>query len=158
FCASFFCYEKDKINHVIKELSDQTEIIPEALPPIAADGEKREYLDGKLFLICSKDHMILVQDQVVRGIHLQRYLYQKLLEFSPDFKRTTQLQLERSFSRRKKKKLSGVKKLNIKAPMEYQEQQIGGNGKNKEFRTKLTGRAWESFKTFMGDNFDFKKF
>ena len=160
FCASFFGYEKGKINHVIGELTDEKEIIAAALPPTQVNGKDGQYLDGKLFFICYKNHMIISQDMAVKGQHLERYLYQKFLELNSDFTSATQFALEKSIARTKRSKIRGVRRINISAPLEYETVPIEptANAPQTPLRTVIRGKAWQALKEFAGDAIDFSRF
>ncbi len=161
FCAEMFGYEKGRIGSVIRENLDADEIEPEALIlEKAADGSERQYLDGKLYFVCFENHLILVQDRTVRGRQLETYLYDRITTRNRPFRNTLQFTLERAISETFRKKISGVKRLNISSPLDYS----GKDGANVQGGTEVsmrkyaTGRAWDALKAFVKDQIDLTEF
>ena len=80
FCANFFGYEKGKIGQVIKEAFDKDQIDITALPaPKSADGKEQQYLDGKLYFVCSGNHVILSQDAHLKAKRLEQISQRNVL-------------------------------------------------------------------------------
>lgn len=157
FCASFFGYEKGRIGQVIKESFKKDQIDSKALPaPKADDGTDQQFLDGKLYLVCKGDHIILAQDMHLKGRHLERYLEAKIRERISTFPKEQVFQLERSIPQATKRKLKGVKKINLSAPLGYKTQASDTN--ESKTITVPDGARWEAVKSFVKEKLDLKEF
>lgn len=141
FCANFFGYEKGKIDHVIKEAFEKSQIgtVPYSLSPNV------QYLDGKLYFVCSGNHVILSQDTRLKAKRLEHYLNEMFHKRCDSFSENQQLRLERSISRKVRKKIKGVKKIHFSAPLKHKSQETS---KHREQQTKNFLRSvWETAKS-----------
>lgn len=159
FCANFFGYEKGRIGQVIKEAFDTEQIDPTALPvPKADDGTDQQFLDGKLYLVCFQNHLILAQDIHLKAKHLERYLN---VMFHERFKRLSGeriLMLEQALPRKTRDRIKGAKRINLSAPLDYSYGQTSSEEERRQSRLIPLGRAWEALKAFCGDKLDLTQF
>ena len=157
FCAEFFGYEKGRIGQVIKEAFNQEQVDPKALPaPQADDGTDQQYLDGKLYFICKDDHFILVQDMHTKGRQLERYLEEIIRKRCATHPEDQQFVLERSISQKARKKIKGVKKIHLSAPLEYKRE--ADSTAKSEFMNIPIGKGWEALRGFLGEKLDLSRF
>ena len=157
FCGEFFGYEKGRIGQVIKESFNQEQVDPKALPaPQADDGTEQQYLDGKLYFICKDDHLILVQDMHTKGRQLERYLEEIIRKRCATYPDDQQFMLERSISQKARKKIKGVKKIYLSAPLEYKEQKEAEVKSG--FMSVPIGKGWDALKGILGDMLDLSQF
>lgn len=141
FCANFFGYEKGKIDHVLKEAFEKSQIgtVPYSLSP------NIQYLDGKLYFVCFGNHVILSQNAHLKAKRLEHYLNEMFHKRCDSFPENQQLRLERSISRKVRKQIKVVKKIHFSAPLKYKFQETG---KHREQQTKSFLRSvWEAAKS-----------
>ena len=152
FCANFFGYEKGKIGQGIEEAFDKDQIDITALPaPKAADGKEQQYLDGKLYFVCSGNHVILSQDAHLKAKRLEQYLNEMFHNKRCDgFPENQQLILERSISRKVRKQIKGVKKIHLSTPLKYKSQETSDQKRQQLIKTVPLGNAWEAVKSLVG--------
>jgi hypothetical protein len=156
-CAEFFGYEKGRIGQVIKEAFNQEQIDPKALPaPQADDGTDQQYLDGKLYFVCKGDHLILAQDMHTKGRQLERYLEEIIRNRCKTYPDDQQFILERSISQKARKKIKGVKKIHLSAPLQYERKR--DTSTKDGFMTVPIGKGWEALKGLIGDKLDMSQF
>lgn len=154
FCANFFGYEKGKIGQVIKEAFEKDQIDITALPaPKAADGKEQQYLDGKLYFVCSGNHVILSQDAHLKAKRLEQYLNEMFHKRCDGFPENQQLMLV-NISRKTKEKIKGAKKINLSGHLEYTPK----ISDQKQLQIIPDGRLWRAIKVFCGDMIDFTQF
>jgi len=159
FSSSFFAYEKGRIGQVIEERFDQEQIEPEALPPQnAADGTERQFLDGKLFFVCFKNHLVLAHDQHLKGRHLEAYLDAMIRKRVAGFPKEQRFTLERTISEKQRKKIRGVRTVHLSAPLQYEVRPSSSGGDNKGMVTLPKGPAWEAIQAFVKDKLDLTQF
>ena len=168
FCANFFGYEKGRIGQVIREAFDADQIDPSALPLArAADGTEQQFLDGKLYLVCLGDNVILAQDQYFRAKHVEHYLNAML----PNRRR---LLLEPSINLHVRRRIRGVKGIRLAAPLSYAsnvappESQsvttthnlpiLSDEREVRQARLIPTGQTWDALKAFLGNTLDLTQF
>lgn len=141
FCANFFGYEKGKIDHVIREAFEKSQIgtVPYSLSP------NIQYLDGKLYFVCFGNHVILSQNAHLKAKRLEHYLNEMFHKRCDSFPENQQLRLERSISRKVRKRIKGVKKVHFSAPLKYKSPETS---KHREQQTKSFLRSiWEAVKS-----------
>ncbi len=154
FCANFFGYEKGKIGQVIKEAFDKDQIDITPLPaPKSADGKEQQYLDGKLYFVCSGNHVILSQDVHLKAKRLEQYLNGMFHKSCDGFPENQQLMLV-NISRKAKEKIKGAKKINLSRHLEYTPK----ISDQKQLQIIPDGRLWRAIKVFCGDIIDFTQF
>ena len=157
FCANFFGYEKGKIGQVIKEAFDKDQIDITALPaPKAADGKEQQYLDGKLYFVCSGNHVILSQDAHLKAKRLEQYLNEMFHKRCDGFPENQQLMLV-NISRKSKERIKGAKKINLSGHLEYTPK-ISDQKQLQIVKEIPDGRLWRAIKAFCGDMIDFTQF
>lgn len=150
FCANFLGYEKGKIGQGIEEAFDKDQIDITALPaPKAADGKEQQYLDGKLYFVCSGNHVILSQDARLKAKRLEQYLNEMFHNKRCDgFPENQQLILERSISRKVRKQIKGARKIHLSTPLKYKSQET--SDQRQLIKTVPLGNAWEAVKSLVG--------
>lgn len=152
FCANFLGYEKGKIGQGIEEAFDKDQIDITALPaPKAADGKEQQYLDGKLYFVCSGNHVILSQDARLKAKRLEQYLNEMFHKRCDGFPENQQLILERSISRKVRKQIKGVRKIHLSAPLKYKYQETS-NQRQQQIKIFPLGHAWEAVESFIGES------
>ena len=157
FCANFLGYEKGKIGQGIKEAFDKDQIDITALPaPKAADGKEQQYLDGKLYFVCSGNHVILSQDAHLKAKRLEQYLNEMFHKRCDGFPENQQLILV-NISRKSKEKIKGAKKINLSRRLEYTPK-ISDQKQLQIVKEIPDGRLWKAIKVFCGDMIDFTQF
>lgn len=114
FCANLFGYEEGRIEQIIKANFDKEYVETTALQAGKGDdGTDQHFLDGKLYFVCFDNHMILCQDQRIKAEHLERYLHDRIVAINDSVDRNFRFSLEPSIPLPVRKKISGVKRIEL---------------------------------------------
>lgn len=156
WCAGFFSVEKDKVEHVFTESLGTEEIVFTPVPPpIDKDGNKQQYLDGKLYFICTQNDLILSADRRLSHKHLQKYLnsiISKRMDWGEDLPEGYELSLIRPPSRNLNADIKNAKQIILSVPL------IWGLGEAPEPQGLEDNKYWNALKTFVGKTVDLTPF
>ena len=152
WCAGFFSVEKDKVEHVFTENLGTEEIVFTPVPPpIDEDGNKQQYLDGKLYFICTQDDLILSADRRLSHRHLEKYLNSimpKRMDWGEDLPEGYEIRLTRPPSRNLNADIKNVKRIDLSVPL------IWDVGEEAELQGLEDNKCWNTLKTFVGKAID----
>lgn len=150
FCANLFGYEKGRRGEVIiEDQFDKEELDPTELDLGDTDGRSRQILDGKLYFICHKDHLIAAQDRRITVNQLEKYLIEIFHKRCVEFNTSCEMKILRSIPRSQHQALTETKKINLFAPIGHKavaadegvQQSFSGSTAIDVIRT-LTGSAF----------------
>lgn len=111
-------YEKGR-NQLILPEDDEAETlsVEQVAPPVAEDGKRREFLDGVLYFLVHRNHVLTIQSSALRSAQFEQHLAW-LLEKAGDFKGNA-LALADQISSATREKIckSHAKEIWIEAPL-----------------------------------------
>lgn len=157
FCANFFGYERGRVGQIIKEKFDSDQIDLTALPLSKADdGTDQQFLDGKLYFVCFENNLILAQDMHLKARHLEHYVNHMFYNRCESFPNKQCVLLERSLSQAARDQITGVKRINLSAPLTYSSME----SVREQWGRKAipSGRTWGAVKSFVSDKLDLTQF
>ena len=164
FCANFFGYEKGRIGQIIGGSFDAEQIDLSQLPaPPAADGTEQQFLDGKLYFVCSGNQLILAQENQLQARHLEHYLSEMFTSSERVDLSDQRLTLERSVSLRIRRRIAGIKSIRFSAPLDYgsppgELESFEDGRRRRSSRYIPLGAGWEALKSLLGPAFDLTDF
>jgi hypothetical protein len=154
FCAGFLAYEEGSIGQIIAARLDKDVIEPEALPlQKAADGSRREFVDGKLYFACKKNHLLIAQERHLVAKHLEAYLNDLLQNRPGALSHGQSLILERAIPRDVKKKMDRIAGMTISGPVHYEATRVQLARDETEVRNIPGGTMWEAIRGILPKKF-----
>lgn len=152
WCANFFSIDKDKVEHVVNETFDTEELLFTPVPPPEGeDGTKRQYIDGKMHFICTKNDLIIATDRRLSHRHLEKYI-NDIIHKRCDVPKEYEIRLIRPPSRKLFADIKNVKRINLSAPLR------GEVEENHAPQTLEGNKYWNALKTYVGQYTDLTKF
>lgn len=152
WCAGFFSVEKDKVQYVFPENLDAEEIVfTPAPPPIDQDGNKQQYLDGKLYFICTKNDLILSADRRLSHRHLEKYLnyiIHKRLDLSDRMPEPEGYEIRLTRPPSRNTDIKNVKRIDLSVPSIWNAEEL------EELQDLENNRYWNTLKTFIDNAID----